>query len=51
MAVDLLSVLKSLDPFDETVWTDDGLPALDAVKALAGNPELTREDRSEGAHV
>ena len=44
MAVDLLSVLKSLDPFDETVWTDDGLPALDAVKALAGNPELTRED-------
>jgi ribosomal silencing factor RsfS len=44
MAVDLLSVLKSLDPFDETVWTDDGLPALDAVKALVGDSELTRED-------
>lgn len=44
MAVDLLSVLKSLDPFDETVWTDDGLPALDAVKALVGDSELTRDD-------
>jgi ribosomal silencing factor RsfS len=44
MVVDLLSVLKSLDPFDETVWTDDGLPALDAVKALVGDSELTRDD-------
>lgn len=39
---DLLTVLKTLDPTDDTLWTDDGLPALDAVKTLAGDAKVTR---------
>ena len=40
---ELLDVLKSLDPNDDSLWTDDGLPALDAVKALSGDKKLTRQ--------
>lgn len=39
---DLLTVLKTLDPADDTLWTDDGLPALDAVKSLTGDAKVTR---------
>jgi polyribonucleotide nucleotidyltransferase len=39
---ELLDVLKALDPNDATLWTDDGLPMLDAVKALTGDSKLTR---------
>ena len=38
----LLDTLKALDPLDDTLWTDDGLPALDAVKTLSGDARLTR---------
>jgi DNA-binding transcriptional MerR regulator len=38
----LLDTLKTLDPTDDSLWTDDGLPALDAVKAVTGLDKVTR---------
>ena len=46
---DLLNVLKSLDPLDDTAWTDDGLPALDAVKAITGDAKITRKSINDVA--
>ena len=40
--MDLLAVLKTLDPTNDSLWTDDGLPALDAVKAATGDSKITR---------
>jgi hypothetical protein len=41
--MNLLETLKALDPTDDSLWTDDGLPALDAVKAITGDKKLTRQ--------
>ena len=39
----LLDTLKALDPADDSLWTDDGLPALDAVKTLTGDTKISRK--------
>jgi hypothetical protein len=38
----LLDVLKGLDPLDDTLWTEDGLPVIDVVRAIANDPKITR---------
>jgi hypothetical protein len=45
----LLETLKTLDPADDSLWTDDGLPALDAVKAITGDKKLTRQSVNDVA--
>lgn len=37
------AALSKLDPTNDNHWTQDGLPRLDTVKILSGNPGLTRE--------
>lgn len=39
----ITEALSKLDPNNDNHWTQDGLPRLDTVKILAGNPSLTRE--------
>lgn len=39
----LLDTLKALDPLDDLVWTDDGLPAIDAVRIASGDSKVTRK--------
>lgn len=39
----LLDSLKTLDPLDDTLWTDDGLPTIEAAKVISGDKKLTRE--------
>lgn len=40
--MNLLDILKDLDPLDDTLWTDDGLPVIDIVRALANDTKITR---------
>jgi hypothetical protein len=40
----MLELLKTLDPTDDTLWTEDGLPSLSAVQALLGDNAITRDD-------
>lgn len=40
----MLELLKTLDPADDTLWTDDGLPSLSAVQTLVGDATITRDD-------
>lgn len=35
--------LSKLDPTNDNHWTQDGLPRLDTIKILAGDPSLSRE--------
>lgn len=39
----ILNALAKLDPNNDNHWTDDGLPRMDTVKMLTGNPGLTRD--------
>ncbi len=39
----IAEALSKLDPNNDNHWTSDGLPRIDTVKMLAGNPALTRE--------
>lgn len=43
----LKAALDKLDPANDNHWTQDGLPRIDTVRMLAGNPALTREDLTE----
>lgn len=45
----LLSILKSLSPDDDGLWTDDGLPRLDIVTSLIGS-DVTRDDINDVAY-
>lgn len=44
---DIKEALRQLDPQDDAQWTEDGLPRVDAVAKLVGNPELTRAQITE----
>lgn len=39
----LLDTIKAFDPLDDSLWTDDGLPVIDAVKAATGDAKITRK--------
>ena len=39
----ITDALAKLDPTNDNHWTSDGLPRIDTVKMLAGDPTLTRE--------
>jgi len=39
----ITDALAKLDPKNDNHWTSDGLPRIDTVKMLAGDPTLTRE--------
>ncbi len=41
--------LSSLDPANDEHWTADGLPRMDAVQALVGSSDITREDVTNAA--
>lgn len=43
-ATKIQSALAQLDPTKDAEWTSDGLPRLDSVKALVGDPLLTRDN-------
>lgn len=43
MSQAILDALKALDVSNDNHWTADGLPRLDTIKMLAGDPTLTRE--------
>lgn len=43
MSLDIKSALGQLDTSKDEQWTSDGLPRLDALKALTGDASLTRE--------
>ena len=40
----IISALRQLDEGNNEQWTTTGIPMLSAVRALSGNPNLTRED-------
>ena len=39
----VLEALGKMDPMNDNHWTSDGMPRIDTVKFLAGDPTLTRE--------
>ena len=39
----VLKALGKMDPMNDNHWTSDGMPRIDTVKFLAGDPTLTRE--------
>lgn len=41
--------LRALDPTNDEHWTDDGLPRMDAIKALGGGSGVTRAAVSDAA--
>lgn len=43
MSKNITDALSKLDPANDNHWTQDGLPRLDTIKILAGDPGLTRE--------
>lgn len=43
MSNKITDALSKLDPANDNHWTQDGLPRLDTIKILAGDPSLTRE--------
>lgn len=45
----LLDTLKGFSPEDESLWTDDGLPSIDAVKAATGDKKVTRDAINKAA--
>jgi hypothetical protein len=45
----LLDTLKGFSPEDDSLWTDDGLPSIDAVKAATGDKKVTREAINKAA--
>lgn len=45
----ILEALGQLDPSNDNHWTSDGLPRIDSVKFLSGEPGLTRDDISKAA--
>ena len=49
MADKLIAALNTLDPQDDTHWTQTGLPALLIVKRAAGMVSVTRADVLEAA--
>lgn len=40
----IITALKKLDPTKDEHWTSDGLPRIDVVKELAGDPSITRDN-------
>ena len=49
MSKNITDALSKLDPQNDNHWTQDGLPRLDTIKILAGNPSLTREQVTAAA--
>lgn len=49
MAKSLAEALIGLDPNNDNHWTGDGLPRLETVRMLAGNPGVTREQVTAAA--
>jgi len=45
----LLDTLKGFSPEDDSLWTDDGLPSIDAVKAATGDKKVTRDAINKAA--
>lgn len=45
----ITDALAKLDPANPNHWTDDGLPRMDTVKILSGDPSLTREQVTTAA--
>lgn len=45
----ITDALAKLDPANPNHWTDDGLPRMDTVKILSGDPALTREQVTTAA--
>lgn len=43
MSKNIIDVLSKLDPTNDNHWTQDGMPRLDTIKILSGDPSLTRE--------
>lgn len=41
------AALEKLDPKDDTLWTDDGLPRENAVRTLANDQSISRKDIQE----
>jgi len=48
-ASDIVEALTRLDPANENHWTGEGLPRLHAVRTVAGDPEITRQDITDAA--
>lgn len=45
----ILNTLRQLDPKNDAQWTNEGLPKIDAVRWLAKDQSITREDVSKAA--
>lgn len=43
MSSKIIDALSKLDPANDNHWTQDGLPRLDTIKILSGDPSLSRE--------
>ena len=44
MTQEIKDALLTMDPTDDTQWTQDGAPTIEAVKALTGNASITRSE-------
>ena len=49
MSKQIKDALAKLDPANSNHWTDDGLPRMDTIKILSGDPSLTREQVTTAA--
>ena len=49
MSKNITDSLSKLDPANDNHWTQDGLPRLDTIKILSGDPSLTREQVTAAA--
>lgn len=49
MSKNITDALSKLDPANDNHWTQDGLPRLDTIKILSGDPSLTREQVTAAA--
>lgn len=49
MSKQIKDALAKLDPANPNHWTDDGLPRMDTIKILSGDPSLTREQVTTAA--
>lgn len=47
--MDLLQALESLDHSDDSLWTTSGLPVVEKLRELTGNPELNRKEITNAA--
>ena len=43
MSEQIIAALAKLDPANDAQWTKDGLPKLDIMSELTGDPKLTRK--------